>query len=132
MKFSELYEKLFSEMDNVDERVMSRAARRKVGIRMKRLAKSASFKKKKERAMKRMPTADKIKKLSRKAALKKLRTKYFPKYNSMGVNQKIKADELINKRFGKAIEKIAKKMVPSIKKKAMERVKSLKQKKAEK
>ena len=67
-------------MDNVDERVMSRAARRKVGIRMKRLAKSASFKKKKERAMKRMPTADKIKKLSRKAALKKLRTKYFPKY----------------------------------------------------
>ena len=79
-----------------------------------------------------MPTSDKIKKLARKAALKKLRLKYFPKYNEMGVNQKIKADELINKRFGKAIEKIAKKMVPSVKKKAMARVKSLRQKKAEK
>ena len=132
MKFSEFYEKLFADLDNVDERVISRAARRKIGIRMKRLAKSAGFKKKKERAMKKMPTADKIKRLARKAALKKLRTKYFPKYNEMGVNQKIKADELINKRFGKAIEKIAKKMVPSVKKKAMARVKAMRQKKAEK
>jgi len=131
MRFSQFYEKLFAEMETVDERVVSRAQRRKIGMRMKRLAKSAGFKKKKERAMKRMPTADKIKKLARKAALKKLRTKYYPKYNEMGVNQKIKADEQIKKRFGKAIEKIAKKMVPSIKKKAMARVKSLRQKKAE-
>ena len=72
MKFSEFYEKLFADLDNVDERVISRAARRKIGIRMKRLAKSAGFKKKKERAMKKMPTADKIKRLARKAALKKL------------------------------------------------------------
>jgi hypothetical protein len=131
MRFSQFYEKLFAEMETVDERVMSRAARRKVGIRMKRLAKSAGFKKKKERAMKKMPTADKIKKLGRKAAKKKLRSKYFPKYDSMGVNQKIKADELIQKRFGGAIDKIAKKMVPSIKKKAMARVKALRAKKAE-
>jgi len=130
MRFSEFYEKIFDEMQT-EKKAMSRAARRKVAIRMKRLAKSAGFKKKKERAMKRMPTSDKIKKLARKAALKKLRLKYFPKYNEMGVNQKIKADELINKRFGKAIEKIAKKMVPSVKKKAMARVKSLRQKKAE-
>lgn len=133
MRFSEFYEKLFQEMQDTDEaKVVGRAQRRKIAMRMKRLAKSAGFKKKKELAMKRMPSSEKIMKLARKAAKKKIAKKYFPKYDQMGINQKIKADEMIAKKFGGAIDKIAKKMIPTIKKQAMARVKAFRQKKAEK
>ena len=115
--FSSVYEKA---------RVVSKAQRKKIAIRMKKLAKSSAFQKKKERAMKKLPSGDKIMKLARKAAKKKIIDKFYPKYNEMGIQQRVKTDELISKKYSGSIEKIAKKMIPTIKKKALERIKARK------
>ena len=124
--FNEFYEKIFEELQ--ERKVLNKLQRRKIALRMKRLAKSSAFQKKKQRAMLKMPSPDKIRKMARKAARKKIALKNFPKYNEMSVAQKIKADEQIEKRFGKAIEKDAKKLIPTIRKKVVDRIAKAKEK----
>ena len=125
-KFTELQ----SEVDELTEfRFIDKAQRKKMKIRMQRLAKSGAFQAKKARAMKRMPDAAKIMVLARKAAKKVILKKFYPKYAEMSMMAKVKVDQIIATKYGAMIDKIARKQIPKVKKAALARVKAAKEKK---
>ena len=125
-KFTELQ----SEVDELTEfRFIDKAQRKKMKIRMQRLAKSGAFQAKKARAMKRMPDAAKIMVLAKKAAKKVILKKFYPKYAQMSMMAKIKIDQKIATKYGAMIDKIARKQIPKVKKAALARVKAAKEKK---
>ncbi len=121
---------LQSEVDELTEfRFIDKAQRKKMKIRMQRLAKSGAFQAKKARAMKRMPDAAKIMVLAKKAAKKVILKKFYPKYAQMSMMAKIKIDQKIATKYGAMIDKIARKQIPKVKKAALARVKAAKEKK---
>ena len=120
---------LQSEVDELTEfRFIDKAQRKKMKIRMQRLAKSGAFQAKKARAMKRMPDAAKIMVLAKKAAKKIIINKFYPKYAEMSMMAKIKIDQKIATKYGAMIDKIAKRQIPKVKKAALARVKAAKDK----
>ena len=116
--------------DDLEERkVMNITQRRALARRMKRLAKSASFKRKRQLSLRRVATGDKLKKRAMKAA--KL---FFIKkcmgnvdYKSIPIAQKMRIDQQILSKKGSAITKIAKKIERQLRKKEVERVRKLRQ-----
>ena len=127
-KFTELQ----SEVDELTEfRFIDKAQRKKMKIRMQRLAKSGAFQAKKARAMKRMPDAGKLMVLAKKAAKKVILKKFYPKYAQMSMMAKIKIDQKIATKYGAMIDKIARKQIPKVKKAALARVKAAKEKKTD-
>ena len=123
-KFTELQ----SEVDELTEfRFIDKAQRKKMKIRMQRLAKSGAFQAKKARAMKRMPDAAKIMVLAKKAAKKVILKKFYPKYAEMSMQAKVKIDQIIATKYGAMIDKIAKRQIPKIKVAAKARVKAAKE-----
>ena len=123
------FKELRSEVDELSEfRFIDKAQRKKMKIRMQKLAKSSAFLAKKARAMKRMPDAAKLMILGKKAAKKVILKKLFPKYNEMSTMGKVKIDQIIATKYGAAIDKMAKKQIPKLKKAAMLRVKAAKEK----
>ena len=124
------FKQLRSEVDELTEfRFIDKAQRKKMKIRMQRLAKSSAFQAKKARAMKRMPDAAKLMVQAKRAAKKIILKKFYPKYNEMSMMAKIKIDQVIATKYGTMIDKIAKKQIPKMKKAAMLRVKAAKEKK---
>ena len=120
---------LQSEVDELTEfRFIDKAQRKKMKIRMQRLAKSGAFQAKKARAMKRMPDAGKIMVLAKKAAKKVILKKFYPKYDEMSMMGKVKVDQIIATKYGAMIDKMARKQIPKIKKTALARVKAAKDK----
>lgn len=120
---------LQSEVDELTEfRFIDKAQRKKMKIRMQRLAKSGAFQAKKARAMKRMPDAGKIMVLAKKAAKKVILKKFYPKYDEMSMMGKVKVDQIIATKYGAMIDKMARKQIPKIKKAALARVKAAKDK----
>ena len=123
------FKELRSEVDELSEfRFIDKAQRKKMKIRMQKLAKSSAFQAQKARAMKRMPDAAKLMILGKKAAKKVILKKLFPKYNEMSTMGKVKIDQIIATKYGAAIDKMAKKQIPKLKKAAMLRVKAAKEK----
>ena len=121
---------LQSEVDELTEfRFIDKAQRKKMKIRMQRLAKSGAFQAKKARAMKRMPDAGKLMVLAKKAAKKVILKKFYPKYAEMSMMAKVKIDQQIATKYGAMIDKMAKKQLPKIRKAAQLRVKAAKEKK---
>ena len=121
---------LQSEVDELTEfRFIDKAQRKKMKIRMKKLAKSSAFQAKKARAIKRMPDAAKIMVLAKKAAKKVILKKFYPKYAEMSMMAKVKVDQIIATKYGAMIDKMARKQIPKIKKAALARVKAAKEKK---
>ena len=119
---------LQSEVDELTEfRFIDKAQRKKMKIRMQRLAKSGAFHAKKARAMKRMPDAAKIMVLARKAAKKVILKKFYPKYAEMSMMAKVKVDQIIATKYGAIIDKMSRKQIPKIKKAALARVKAAKE-----
>ena len=113
---------LQSEVDELTEfRFIDKAQRKKMKIRMQRLAKSGAFQAKKARA--------KIMVLARKAAKKVILKKFYPKYAEMSMMAKVKVDQIIATKYGAMIDKMARKQIPKIKKAALARVKAAKEKK---
>ena len=126
------FKQLRSEVDELSEfRFIDKAQRKKMKIRMQRLAKSSAFQAKKARAMKRMPDAGKLMVQAKRAAKKIILKKFYPKYNEMSMMAKIKIDQIIATKYGTMIDKIAKKQIPKMKKAAMLRVKAAKEKQKE-
>ena len=124
------FKDLQSEVNQITEfRFVDKAQRKKMKIRMQRLAKSGAFQAKKARAMKRMPDAAKIMVLARKAAKKVILKKFYPKYAEMSMMAKVKVDQIIATKYGAMIDKMARKQIPKIKKAALARVKAAKEKK---
>ncbi len=96
--------------------------RRKQARRMSRMAKSASFKLKKKRAGLRRRSPEKIARLARKQAIKMIRDKYYPQYQTMAFAQRVKIDQMLMQKHGKRIDKIAKKKAMILKKGESERI----------
>ena len=114
----------FGRTDTLDEfRVITRAQRRKIAMRMKRMAKSASFKAKVARSKKRIASPEKMRIKALKLAKKKILMKRFPKYNELGVNQKIKIDQIIQQRYSGSINKLSQRLLKVVKRQEVEKVK---------
>ena len=115
--FKELYSSL-EEIKKVDLK-----QRRKMAIRMKKLAKTAAFKKKVERSKLRVASPEKIRVKAAKLAKKKVVDKFYPNYNSMPIQQRVKVDQIIAQKYGGMINKIAMKSVKVVKKNELIKVK---------
>tara|TARA_E500000318_G_scaffold69299_1_gene64181 strand:+ start:44 stop:427 length:384 start_codon:yes stop_codon:yes gene_type:complete len=108
-------------------RAVSVAARRKIGRRMARLAKTASFKAKKERAMRKIASPMKQRIKANKMAKKVIIKKFYPNYDNFSPMQRAKTDQIISAKYGAAISKIAKRMMLKVKKGEIEKVKKARQ-----
>ena len=121
--------KNFTELYEVVKKV-NVIQRKKMARRMSKMAKSATFQRKKEKARLKMRSPEKIKAAARKAVIKQFRYKMFPNYDQIPLAQRPKADEKVNQKFGKKIDKLTNKMVTQLKKKELERVKQARAAKA--
>ena len=140
-KFKELYEEdLYcgdEELDKVlDEltefRLIGKAQRRKIARRMARLVKTAGFKKKVERAKKKIASFAKQKVKAAKLAKQKVIDKYFPSYDQMSLPQRVKTDQKIQAKYGGMINKLSVKLMRVVKKKEIEKVQAFRQSVADK
>ena len=94
-------------------KVINKAQRRKMALRLKRLVKSPAFKKKVEKSKLRIANP----------AKQKVIDKYYPKYKQMGLAQRIKIDQLIQQKYSGMINKLTMKLARVVKKKEIEKVK---------
>ena len=108
-------------------RVINKAQRRKMALRLKRLTKSAAFKKKVEKSKLRIANPAKQKVKAAKMAKQKVIDKYYPKYKEMGLAQRVKTDQLIQTKYGGMIAKLTTKLMKVVKKKEVEKVKKAKE-----
>ena len=113
-------------------RLVSKAVRKKMAIRMKKLAKSASFKAKVARSKLKVASPTKLLVKAKKAAKMKFAKRLYPKYNELSPASKMRAYQQILGKFGGAIQKVAKKMLVPLKKKEKEKVKAARLAKQEK
>ena len=120
-QFTDLYVGELSEF-----RVINKAQRRKIALRMKRLTKSAAFKKKVARSKFRIASPEKQKVKAAKLAKQKVIDKFYPKYKEMGLQQRVKTDQLIQQKYGGMIAKLTTKLMKVVKKKEVEKVKRAK------
>ena len=111
-------------------RVVNMVQRRKMARKMRKLAKSSAFKAKKARAMLRIASPEKIQMKARKLAKKKIVGKYYPNYNDMSPQMKIKVDQRIASRFGAIIGKIAQRAVKNVRRNEILKVKKARAAKA--
>ena len=121
-QFTDLYVGELSEF-----RVINKAQRRKIALRMKRLTKSAAFKKKVARSKFRIASPEKQKVKAAKLAKQKVIDKFYPKYKEMGLQQRVKTDQLIQQKYGGMIAKLTTKLIKDVKKKEVEKVKKAKE-----
>lgn len=121
------YKELVEELS--EKKTMSLAQRRKQGQRMKKLAKSSGFQKKRERKMSRMSTKEDLMKRAMKAAklkvLEKLTGLSKSDYLAKAPQERIMIDKKVEGK-GDAIKKLAMKMLPILKKQEVERIKQMK------
>ena len=104
-------------------KVINKAQRRKMALRLKRLVKSPAFKKKVEKSKLRIANPAKQKVKAAKLAKQKVIDKYYPKYKEMGLAQRIKIDQLIQQKYSGMINKLTMKLARVVKKKEIEKVK---------
>jgi len=103
--------------------VMSVQTRKKMGRRMAKLAKSPAFQFKKKKAMMKMRNPAKLHMAARKKTIQIYRDKFYPSYDEMPLQQKVKVDQLIMAKYGSKIDKISKKVAMKLKKQELERIK---------
>ena len=108
-------------------KVINKAQRRKMALRLKRLVKSPAFKKKVEKSKLRIANPAKQKVKAAKLAKQKVIDKYYPKYKEMGLAQRVKTDQLIQQRYGGMINKLTTRLLRVVKKKEIEKVKKARQ-----
>ena len=103
-KFRELYTE-----------VMSVVTRKKISKRMAKLARSPAVKMKKARTRLKVRSTAKLAIVARKQALKTIKLKHYPTYDEMPMAQRIKVDQKIQQKYGKAIDKIVRKKMTALK-----------------
>ena len=104
-------------------RVVSKAMRKKIGLRMKRLAKTSAFKTKVARSKLKIASPAKILVKAKKLAKQKVLDKFYPKYKEMSLAARVKIDQTLATRYGGMIDKMSKKQIKVVKKKELEKVK---------
>jgi hypothetical protein len=113
--------------DLTERKALSVATRRKMGLRMKKLAKSSAFKAKVARNKKKLAPDGKIKQRANKQA-KQIIIKKFAglepnEYANLSLMQRQTLDNRIMKTKGAAVKKIAKKLMVKLRKAELERLK---------
>ena len=122
IKFSELY-------SQIDEfKVINKAQRKKMALRMKKITQSSAFKKKVEKSKLKVASPEKIKVKAAKLAKQKVLDKFYPKYNDMAVAQRVKVDQIVAQKYGGMINKIAMKSVKIVKAKEIAKVRTARDK----
>ena len=115
--------KTFSEFISEAPRVVSVSQRRKQARRMAKIARSAVVQAKKKRARLKTRSTAKLAQLARKKTIQKFRDKFYPQYNDVSLQQKVKIAQIIMAKHGQKIDKVAKKALVQLRKKELERVK---------
>ena len=114
--FLELY-------SNVNElKKVNLGQRKKMAIRMKKMAQSSAFKTKVAKSKLRVASPEKIKVKAQKLAKKAVLKKFYPKYDEMALAQRVKVDQIVSAKYGNMINKIAMKSVKTVKAKEIEKV----------
>ena len=121
-QFTDLYIGELSEF-----RVINKAQRRKMALRLKKLVKSPSFQKKVQKSKLRIANPAKQRLKAAKMAKQKIIDKFFPKYKEMGLAQRVKTDQIIQTKYSGMIAKLSKKLMKVVKAKEMEKVKKAKE-----
>ena len=104
-------------------KVISKAQRRKMALRLKRLVKSASFQKKVQKSKLRIANPAKQRVKAAKMAKQKVIDKYYPKYKEMGIAQRMKTDQMIQAKYSGMITALTKKLAKVVKAKEVAKVK---------
>ena len=94
---------------------------------MAKIAKSPVVQMKKKRAALRMRNPTKLNILARKKTIQKFRDKFYPSYNDMSLQQRVKVDQMVMQKYGTKIDKISKKVAKQLQKDEIERVKKAKE-----
>ena len=108
--------------DLVEFKLISKAQRRKIALRMKRLVKTAGFKKKVERSKRKIANFAKQKVKAAKMAKQKVLDKFYPKYKEMSLAARVKIDQILQTKYGSLINKMTQKLGKVVKKKEIEKV----------
>ena len=117
-KFTDLYIGELSEF-----RVINKAQRKKMALRLKKLTQSSAFKKKVEKSKLRIANPAKQRVKAAKMAKQKVIDKYYPKYKEMGIAQRIKIDQIIQTKYSGMISGLTKKLAKVVKAKEVAKVK---------
>ena len=103
------------------------AQRKKMQRRMAKIARSPVTQMKKQRAMLKVRNPAKLAQLARKKTIQKFRDKFYPSYDEMSLQQRVKVDQVIMQKYGTKIDKISKKVAKQLQKDEIERVKKAKE-----
>ena len=120
------FKELYSQIDEF--KVISKAQRKKMALRMKKITQSSAFKKKVEKSKLKVASPEKIKIKAAKLAKQKVLDKFYPNYKEMAIAQRVKVDQIVAQKYGGMINKIAMKSVKVIKKKEIEKVRTARDK----
>ena len=104
-------------------KVISKAQRRKMALRLKKLVKSSAFKKKVQKSKLRIANPAKQRVKAAKLAKQKVIDKYYPKYKEMGLAQRMKTDQMIQAKYSGMITALTKKLAKVVKAKEVAKVK---------
>ena len=104
-------------------KVISKAQRRKMAIRLKKLVKSSAFQKKVQKSKLRIANPAKQRVKAAKMAKQKVIDKYYPNYKEMGLAQRMKTDQMIQAKYSGMITGLTKKLAKVVKAKEVAKVK---------
>ena len=119
------FKELYSQLDEL--RVVSRAQRKKIGLRMKRMMKSSTYKTKVAKSKLRIASPEKQKVKAAKKAKEIVINKFYPKYKDMAVAQRVQIDQKIQQKYGPLIAKLTMKQMKFVKKDEILKVKKAKE-----
>ena len=108
-------------------KVISKAQRRKMAIRLKKLVKSSAFQKKVQKSKLRIANPAKQRVKAAKMAQQKVIDKFYPKYKEMGLAQRMKTDQIIQAKYSGMITALTKKLGKVVRAKELEKVKKAKE-----
>ena len=108
------------------EAVASVVQRKKMQRRMSKMAKSTVVQMKKQRARLKIRSPAKLAILARKKTIQSFRDKFYPGYEEMSLQQRVKVDQMVMQKYGVKIDKISKKVAKQLQKLEIERVKKAK------
>ncbi len=109
--------------EQLSEKLVNVAQRKKQARRMAKLARSPAFQFKKKKAMLKMRNPAKLHMAARKKTIQIFRDKFYPSYDEMPIQQKVIVDQRIMAKYGSKIDKISKKVAMKLKKQELERIK---------
>ena len=109
------------------EAVASVVQRKKLQRRMSKMAKSTVVQMKKQRARLKVRSPAKLAILARKKTIQSFRDKFYPGYEEMSLQQRVKVDQMVMQKYGVKIDKISKKATKLLQKAVVERVKKAKE-----